>query len=228
MALSEKPLEYSVSAISTAPSDFLATLPELAGHGLNRIHIDVMDGSFVPRFGLYPEFVREVRGLTDLPIDIHMMIREPEEYVDVFVGAGASRIVAHVEPVHHLQRLVTKIRASGAEAGLALNPHTDFRFLRYLVPEIHALTLMAINPGIVGHQAIPSTFKKLSEAREFLDGLGFQGSLEVDGGVTFDNVGDFASSGADTLVVGAGTIFHPSDSLDGNVARLRALRGSSS
>lgn len=224
MALSRKPLEFSASVISTSISTFFESLPRLEQHGINRIHVDVMDGVFVPRFGLYPELVREIRGLTDLPIDVHMMIQNPEDYVSDFVAAGASRITPHLEPVPHVHRLVQKIREAGAEAGLALNPHTDFASLRFLAPDLSVVTLMAINPGIVGHAAIASSVAKVEEVRAFLASRAFDGSLEVDGGVTFENVENFRKAGADTLVVGAGTIFNPSRSVEENLAALNLLR----
>ena len=224
MQLNESRLGYSVSVISTTPTIFLDSVPLLESTGMDRIHVDVMDGDFVPRFGLYPEFVSEIRGRTRLPIDVHMMIRSPEKYVADFAAAGATRIVPHIEPVEHLSRLVSAILESGVEAGLALNPHTDFSSLKYVLGELNCVMLMAINPGIVGHKAIPATLAKVRDASEYLSAKGFEGNLEVDGGVLFNNVRAFASSGADTLVVGAGTLFNPGRPLEDNIRELNSLR----
>jgi len=226
MQLSEKWLEFSASVISTSPKSFFDSLSAIGGGGINRIHVDVMDGSFVPRFGLYPEFVEEIRSASDLPIDIHMMTDNAEKYVSDFVAAGASRIVPHIETSHHVHRLVQTIIDSGIEAGLALNPHTDVSTLTHVIQDLSVVTVMAINPGIVGHNAIPSSFAKVREVRNFLDGKGFQGSLEVDGGVNFENVGSFQKAGANVLVVGAGTVFHPAESTSKNLSRLNLIRDS--
>ena len=224
MRLSRGEVQFSVSAISSLPRTFFDVLPELEQGGISRVHIDVMDGSFVPRFGLYPEFVEEVRSITKLPIDVHMMLENPEDYVHTFVRAGATRIVPHVEPVAHAHRLLMAILDSGAEAGVALNPLTSAEPLKYVIPELSAVTLMAINPGIVGHREIPFSTKRVGETRKLLDDSGFFGQLEVDGGVTFENIGRNFEGGADLLVVGAGTVFHRGGSVAGNLEKLRLAK----
>jgi ribulose-phosphate 3-epimerase len=224
MQSNKKGLRFSVSVISTTPGNFLNSLPALEIGGIDRIHVDVMDGLFVPRLGLYPEFVREIRQISELPIDVHMMLETPEKYLEDFANAGASRLVPHVEPVRHVHRLVTSIKDLGLEAGLALNPHTDFSSLKYVAEELSSVTIMAINPGIVGHQVIPAMFAKIAHLRELLAETPNSISIEVDGGVTFDNVPRFQKVGAAVLVVGAGTIFHPKLSLDDNLASLNSLR----
>lgn len=210
--------------ISASPKAFFDSLEALEQGGVERIHVDVMDGGFVPRFGLYPEFVGEIRSLSNLPIDVHMMISNPEPYVEDFVAAGASRIVPHIEPVHHAHRLVQKILECGVEAGVALNPHTSLAELKYILSSLSVVTIMAINPGIVGHKIIPSVYDKVADLRRLFDLGNFEGSLEVDGGVTFSNVLDLGAAGADLLVVGAGTVFHPDRSVVENIQQLNLLQ----
>lgn len=224
MESSSRTLGYSVSVISTGPTNFFDSLPLLVEGGVDRIHVDVMDGEFVPRFGLYPELVGDVRSRTELPIDVHMMVRNPEPYVDVFADAGATRLVPHVEPVEHLHRLVARIADKGLEVGLALNPHTTFAPLTYLVQNLSSVTLMGINPGIRGHKAIPNFAEKVVEFGALLDSCGYGGDLEIDGGVTFANVVPYARAGASLLVVGAGTVFSPHQSLQNNLMELNSLR----
>jgi ribulose-phosphate 3-epimerase len=182
-----------------------------------------MDGGFVPRLGLYPEFVREIRSISNLPIDIHMMMLDPEPYFEDFVAAGATRLVPHIEPITHVHRAMQKAHDLGAEFGFALNLHTDLTTLRYIARDLHSVTLMAINPGIVGHGFIEAAYDRITDAREFLDSANFAGSLEVDGGITFDNIPRVRACGANNLVIGAGTVYHPSASLAQNVERLTLL-----
>ena len=225
MELNREGISYSVSVISTSPRSFFDALPTLETLGVDRIHVDVMDGDFVPRFGLYPEFVTEVRERTGLPIDVHMMVRNPENFVQVFANAGATRIVPHVEPVEHLNRLIMTILDSGLEAGLAFNPHSDVTSATYILELLSGVTLMAINPGIVGHKAIPLIEKKISDVSGLLAQRGFEGDLEVDGGVVFENVPSFSRAGANLLVIGAGTVFSQSQPLEKNMSVLNKLRG---
>ena len=171
--------DFSVSVISTSPSVFLENLDNFRSGPIKRIHVDVMDGQFVPRLGMYPEFVAEIRNRTDLPIDIHLMTFKPEQFLTIFARAGATRIVPHFEATNHPHHLVAQIRELGMEAGIALNPHTRIESLEYLLPDIDAVTLMAINPGIIGHKIIGQTIKKLFETKSFLESRNFKGELEI-------------------------------------------------
>ena len=217
-------LVYSVSVISTTPRNFFDSLPLLEKNGIDRIHVDAMDGRFVPRLGLYPEFVQEIRASTSLPVDVHMMLEEPEKYIPDFADAGATRLVPHIESMRHAHRVVSQIVDRGLEAGLAINPHSDFSAIRYLVDDLASVTIMAINPGIVGHKAIPVAFQKIADLKSVLANQTKNIAVEVDGGVTFSNISEFQKAGADALVVGAGTIFHPQGSLSDNMATLETLR----
>lgn len=223
MQSNKRSLEFSVSAISTTPERFFDSLPLLEGSTVTRIHIDAMDGHFVPRLGLSPEFVSGIRNLSQMPVDVHMMVREPTPFIKVFASAGATRIIPHFECSDHPHRLVYEIKNLGLEAGLALNPLTDFRLLKYVLPDLDVITLMAINPGIVGHKFISFISDKIIELKRYLLEASFEGSIEIDGGVTFDNISDLSMNGANLLVSGAGTIYHPSAAVEDNLKRLSSI-----
>lgn len=222
--MSDVPLAFSVSAISAPPLMFFESVSLLEQHGIDRIHVDVMDGRFVPRFGLYPEFVNEIRNITSLPIDIHLMVSRPLEFIQDFVNVGATRIILHVESSTHLHRAIGLARETGAEVGLALNPHTTFESLAYVVEDLSSVMLMAINPGIVGHQLIESTWSKIGDLRQILNKLRSGCEIEIDGGVTFENLAGLRDSGADSVVIGAGTVFKPGRTVEQNIEVLNAIR----
>ena len=214
----------SASVISTSPVKFFETLEDLVDLGLDRIHVDVMDGHFVPRFGLYPEMVANIRAITEIPIDIHLMTSEPEQFLEIFAKAGASRITPHIESTLHPHRLIQSIKSLNIEAGIALNPGTPISVLEELIHEVHAVTLMAINPGIVGHKFIPNTLEKVEKFLQFKNMHGFEGELEIDGGVVFDNVESLTNCKPVILVCGAGTIYNSVASPAENMCNLNKLR----
>jgi ribulose-phosphate 3-epimerase len=182
--------------------------------GCEYIHFDVMDGVFVPRFGLYPEILSFIRKRTNLPVDVHLMTVEPEKYIKVFVDAGASLIAVHVEACNQLHRTISEIRKFGIQAGVALNPATPLSILDYLLDEIDLVLLMAINPGIVGHKLIPKAFDKISELKQKLGAKYKNIIIEIDGGVSFDSAALMIESGANMLVCGSSTIFKPEIGVD--------------
>ncbi len=214
----------SASAISTSPINFFETLIDLVELGLDRIHVDVMDGNFVPRLGLYPELVANIRDMTSIPIDIHLMTNQPEQFLENFATAGATRITPHFESTPHPHRLIQSIKKLNLEVGIALNPGTAISVLEELIHEVQAVTLMAINPGIVGHKLIPSTFKKLDKFMQFRSAHGFEGSLEIDGGVVFENIETLTKYDSVVLVCGAGTIYNESGTPTSNMSRLNKMR----
>lgn len=224
MPLSNHNLKFSASAISVSPRGFFETLEIVEAGGVDRIHIDVMDGQFVPRLGLYPEFVSEVRNATSLPIDIHMMVQRPEQFIGDFASAGATRIVPHVESTNQVYRLVDLIRSEGAEAGMALNPHSGPEELRFIAQDLSVVTAMTINPGIVGHALVPFALHKIRAIRQFFDEFGHQCVVEADGGVVFSNVRALALAGADQVVIGAGTLYNRAREIGSNLAELLAIR----
>jgi len=175
--------------------------------GADWIHVDVMDGRFVPNLTIGPPVVAALRKVTKAPLDVHLMIVEPERYVDAFAEAGADVITVHAEASTHLHRTLQAIRAAGKKAGVSLNPHTPEDVLRYVIGELDLVLVMSVNPGFGGQSFIASSLAKLAAARARLDAYQQQSGrriwLEIDGGVKVDNIGAIAAAGADTFVAGS-------------------------
>lgn len=171
--------------------------------GADWIHVDVMDGRFVPNITIGPLVVQAVRAATDKPVDVHLMIVEPERYVADFCRAGADLVSVHVEASPHLHRTLQQIRALGKKAGVVLNPHTSEDVIRYVLPEVDLILVMSVNPGFGGQRFIPSALEKLRAIRRMIDESGFAIDLEVDGGVAVGTAKQVASAGARALVAGS-------------------------
>ncbi|KYF51222.1 ribulose phosphate epimerase, partial [Sorangium cellulosum] len=151
--------------------------------GADWIHVDVMDGRFVPNITIGPLIVRAVRAATRLPLDVHLMIVEPERYVAEFAAAGADRISVHVEASPHLHRTLQQIRDAGASPGVVLNPHTPEESIRHVLPDLDLVLVMSVNPGFGGQRFIPGALTKLRSLRRMVDEAGLDITLEVDGGI---------------------------------------------
>jgi len=171
--------------------------------GADYIHIDVMDGRFVPNITIGPLVVDAVRKVTSLPLDVHLMIEEPERYVDDFAKAGADIIVVHAEACRHLHRVVQQIKATGKRAGVSLNPATPLNVLDYVLEELDLVLLMTVNPGFGGQSFIEACIPKIQALRGMLDSRGCEAELEIDGGAKPSNVARIAHAGADVLVAGS-------------------------
>lgn len=170
------------------------------------LHFDVMDGSFVPRYGLYTELLTAITEKTNIPVEVHMMVDNPEPYVEELAKAGAKYIAFHIEPVHHIHRVIKRIKDAGAKAGVALNPGTPLSVLDSILEDIDEVVLMAINPGIVGHKLIPSALNKIAKLKEMVkDRPDF--IIQIDGGVTPESAPKMVKAGANMLVCGTSTIY---------------------
>ena len=178
--------------------------------GADWIHIDVMDGHFVPNITIGPSVVSSLRKVTKLPFDVHLMIENPERYVETFARAGSDFITVHVEACHHLHRIVTLIRETGARAGVSLNPATPLALIEPILSDIDLLLVMSVNPGFGGQSFIGSVLPKIRRAGELVKAVAPNVLLEVDGGVTLDNARSVAEAGAEVLVAGA-AVFGSSD-----------------
>lgn len=214
--------KLAASIICGSPSNLDADLAALEKGGIDYIHFDVMDGLFVPRYGLFPEYLKAIRSKTNLPIEVHMMIQDPEPYIQGFVDAGATMLTPHIEPLPHVHRTIHKIKNAGAQAGLALNFGTSLSTLDYILADLDLVMLMAINPGIVGHKLIPGTMEKIADLRKRIDETGKDILIEIDGGVTPDSGKEMVKAGASMLVCGTGTIFQPPAKLDEKIREFRA------
>jgi len=188
--------------------------------GADWIHVDVMDGRFVPNLTIGPPVVAALRRVTGLPLDVHLMIVEPERYVDAFADAGADIITVHAEASTHLHRTLQAIRAQGKKAGVSLNPHTSEEAVRYVLDELDLVLVMSVNPGFGGQDFIPAILRKLERLRAMIDGSGRSIALEVDGGVKVGTAARVAAAGADVLVAGNAVFGAPER--DRAIAALRA------
>lgn len=193
-----------------APSILSADLGHLADEvqavergGADWIHVDVMDGHFVPNITMGPGVVAAVRKATSLPVDVHLMISEPERYVEAFADAGADGISVHVEASVHLQRTLSEIQRLGKRAGAVLNPHTPEGILDYVLADLDLILLMTVNPGFGGQSFLPGVLPKIRRVRGMIDRSGHSIDLEVDGGVTPENAGVLYEAGARAFVAGS-------------------------
>jgi ribulose-phosphate 3-epimerase len=170
--------------------------------GADWLHIDVMDGCFVPNLTFGAKVIQTVRKLTKLPLDVHLMVVEPEKYFDEFAGAGANTLTIHVEAAPHLQRQLARIRELGCAAGVALNPATPLESVREVIPDLDLLLIMTVNPGFGGQSFIPQSVDKIARARAMLDAARSGAALEVDGGIARTTIAAVRNAGADTFVAG--------------------------
>ena len=178
--------------------------------GAALIHVDVMDGRFVPNITIGPAVAAAVRKVTQLPLDCHLMIEDPARYLDAFVEAGAEMVSVHLEADRHLHRTVNRIRELGAKAGVVLNPATPLTALRDILPEADFVLLMSVNPGFGGQKLIPAVLQKARELREWIDRDRLDTRIEIDGGVNLDNLEEVAATGVDMIVAGS-AVFHSGD-----------------
>ena len=195
-----------IIAPSILSADFSALGEEIAAveaAGADWIHIDVMDGHFVPNITMGPGVVKSLRKMTVLPFDVHLMIESPEQYIQPFAEAGSDRITVHMEALIHLHRTVSQIKELGLKAGVSLNPATPLSFVESILTDIDLLLIMTVNPGFGGQQFIKTMLSKIRQARELIDRFAPAVLLEVDGGVTLTNLPAILKAGADVLVAGA-------------------------
>ena len=171
--------------------------------GAQYIHIDVMDGMFVPNITLGAPVVKSLRKYTDRILDVHLMIEEPDRYVEDFAKAGADIITVHAEACRHLDRTVAHIKELGTMAGVAINPATPIEILRHVIYQVDMVLIMTVNPGYGGQKLIPYTLEKVTELRRILGERGIKLDIEVDGGITLDNVDQALIAGANIIVAGS-------------------------
>jgi ribulose-phosphate 3-epimerase len=189
--------------------------------GADYLHLDVMDGRFVPNITWGPKIIHDLRKLTKLPFDVHLMIVEPERYVADFAQAGANIVTVHWEATAHANRLIEQIKATGARAGMSINPATPLPMVDEILPYLDLLLIMSVDPGFGGQSYIPTSTAKIAAARRTIDARSLPVELEVDGGVHLSNVAEVAGAGADVVVMGAGIFGTPAP--DATIGRVREL-----
>jgi len=176
-------------------------------------HLDVMDGKFVPNISYGMPIIAQMKKRAKKIFDVHLMIEQPERYLEDFKKAGADYLTVHCETGYHLHRTLTSIRALGMKAGLSINPHTPVEMVRDIIHEIDLLLVMSINPGFGGQKFLPLTFNKIRQAKEMIVKAGSNTLIEIDGGVTIENAADIIAAGADVLVAGS-TVFSAPDPME--------------
>ena len=213
--------------VKISPSILSANFARLGEHvteaevaGVDYIHVDVMDGHFVPNITIGPLIVKALRPVTKLPLDVHLMIENPEWYIDDFAKAGADIITVHQETCPHLQRNIQQIHDLGIRAGVSLNPSTPVSTLDEIISEVDLVLVMSVNPGFSGQSYISSCTGKIKKLREMLDSCGSSADLEVDGGVNVDTVCEVIGAGANAFVAGS-AVFNDKQSVAENVLLLR-------
>ncbi|WP_376790306.1 ribulose-phosphate 3-epimerase [Thermoflexus sp.] len=215
-----KEIRIAPSILSADFACLARAVTEVVEAGADWIHVDVMDGHFVPNLTFGMPIVAALRRVTRLPLDVHLMIEAPERYLEAFARAGADRLIVHVEACPHLHRVIQGIRGLGLRAGVALNPATPLSALEEILPDVDQVLIMTVNPGFGGQAFIERMLEKVRRARRMIDALGRSIELEVDGGVGPENAPALVEAGATVLVAGASIFEAP----EGPTEALRRLR----
>lgn len=199
-------------------------IEEFEKNGVDLIHIDIMDGSFVPNYTLGTDFVKEIKHKTEIPLDIHLMINDPESKLDWFAFGEGDYVAVHYESSRHLHRAIAAIKARGAKVMVAINPATAPNVLESVLDEIDAILIMTVNPGFAGQKLVKSTLKKIRGLRDYLDRNGYADiEIEVDGNVSFENARLMSEAGANIFVAGTSSVFSKDAPVAENIAKLRKI-----
>ena len=209
MTRSSRPIRIAPSILSADFAALGSEVKAVAEAGADWIHVDVMDGRFVPNLTIGPLVVQALRKVTQQTLDVHLMIVEPERYVADFAAAGADIITVHAEACVHLHRTLQQIRGLGKRAGVSLNPHTPEEVVRYVLDQADLILVMSVNPGFGGQAFIPAALAKLERLRDMIDDSGYTIDLEVDGGVKPGIAKQVMEAGADVLVAGSAVFNAP-------------------
>jgi len=177
-------------------------LRKIESGGADLIHLDIMDGNFVPNISFGPKIVESIKSKTSLPLEVHLMVEKPENHIKSFINAGGDIIIVHYETSKHLDKLIQTINKADVKSGIALIPATPLNVIEYLINKIDILLIMAVNPGFGGQKFIPEMFTKIEKARKIIDNQKKSISLAVDGGINLDNISKVVKAGANIIVVG--------------------------
>jgi ribulose-phosphate 3-epimerase len=215
-----KQIRIAPSILSADFSRLGEEIRAIEGAGADWVHVDVMDGHFVPNITIGPLVVASARRVTPMPLDVHLMIENAIAYIDDFVRAGSDYLTVHAEACPHLQRTLNYIRQSGCRAGVSLNPATPLSCLDHVLPDVDLILLMSVNPGFGGQAFVPQVMDKIRALRQRLDDLGQDVPIEVDGGIKVENIGEVARAGVDIFV--AGSAIFGSEDYGETIAKMRA------
>jgi len=193
---------------------------EASEAGADYIHVDVMDGHFVPNITFGAPVVASLRGWTQLPLDVHLMIEQPERYISDFANSGANIITVHTEACPHLHRTIQIIKELGVKAGVALNPASSLSMIDEIMPQVDLILIMSVNPGFGGQAFIPKTLEKISRLRRVLDSRKVNVEVEVDGGITINNASSIVQAGANVLAIGA-SVFNAKEGISQAIQKIR-------
>jgi len=219
-----KPVKLEASLACANFRNLEADIEQLKAGGIDYLHIDIMDGRFVPNFALDFGIMETARSLCDIPQECHLMVLEPERYIEKTVAAGAEYVAIHYEATYHVQRALQQIRDAGAKSGLVLNPATPLTNLEYILDDIDMITIMTVNPGFVGQKLIPAMLRKIRDTRELLTSSGYDHiEIQVDGNVSFQHIPAMVAAGATMLVGGTSSVFHKDYSIGAAIAAAREL-----
>lgn len=193
-------------------------------NGIEYLHIDIMDGQFVPNFTLGTDYCRLLKKNSRIPLDIHLMVENPEDKIDWFPIGEGDYVSVHAESTRHLQRVLALIKSKGAKSMVAINPATPLSATWHVLDDIDGVLVMTVNPGFAGQKLVPATLKKIASLREYLDANGYsQVEIEVDGNVSFENAKKMRAAGADIFVAGTSSVFTDKFSLEEGIAQLREV-----
>ena len=223
-ATSGKAIHLGASIACANLARLEADLQQLCVGGIDSLHIDMMDGRFVSNFGLDFTLMETIRRVSEIPMDCHLMIEEPERYIERAAAAGAEYITIHFEATRHAQKALKQIRDIGARAGIALNPATPIDCLNYIVDDVDFVTVMTVNPGAAGQRLIPAMLRKIGDVRRMLDEAGHADvDIQVDGNVSFTHIPAMVEAGATMLVGGTSSVFHKDYSIPDAIQTVRQL-----
>jgi ribulose-phosphate 3-epimerase len=205
----QRPIKIAPSILSADFGRLADEVRAISAAGADCVHVDIMDGHFVPNLTIGPMVLAAIRRATKLPLDVHLMIEEPERWIEEYARAGADLIGVHEEACRHLHRVVEQIRQAGKRASVTLNPHTPWEHIRYVLEDVDQVLIMSVNPGFGGQSFIPNVLPKIRELRQEILRRGLLVDIEVDGGIKVDNITRVAEAGANVFVAGSAVFGEP-------------------